>query len=119
MQNTTEMLTHYRQLVSQSQSMLALATAGKWDKLIESEVSYLRAVENIAHNDELHLLPAELKKEVNHCIRQVMENENLLKTLLNARMKELRLLVNSSNHQRNLSTAYGDNAGNVLYPKQV
>ncbi|WP_034948280.1 flagella biosynthesis regulatory protein FliT [Erwinia oleae] len=117
MNGNVEMLVNYQQLLNMSKSMLSLAIEGKWNDLIDCEVDYLQTVEKVTHNELPASLPQGLQSQIRLAVKEILANESQLKTLLTGRMDELRALVTSSSHQRNISTTYGRISGNVLFPE--
>ena len=108
-------LREWQNLLMVSKAMLDLARQGEWDALVEQEVKYLQVVENIAKNP----IPISSTLESDRArliLEQVLAHEEELKSLLYARMEELRQLINNTGNQRSVTTAYGKHAGNVLFP---
>lgn len=119
MSGHVDMLVRYQQLLKLSQSMLSLAVAGNWDDLIDCEMNYLQTVEQVTHKDIPDSLPSGLQAQIRNAIRQILDNESQLKTLLSGRMDELRGLVESTTHQRNISNTYGKMSSSILFPGKV
>lgn len=119
MSGNVETLVSYQQLLKMSQSMLALASEGKWDDLIDCEMSYLQTVERVTNNLPASALPVGLQSQIRVAIKEILENENQVKTLLNGRMGELRSLVDSGSNQRNISNTYGKMSSNILFPNKI
>lgn len=86
----------WQQLVEKSQLMLRLATEGRWDELIASEMEYVNAVQKIAHLTEEMEPSAMIQEQLRPMLRLVLENENKVKQLLQIRMDELAKLVGQS-----------------------
>lgn len=119
MRSSNELLACYRKLVHLSESMLALASAGEWEQLIACEVDYLKAVEGVTQHMVSKALPPMLQLQIRDDIKQVLDNETRLKALLNDRMDRLRVMVDSSGNQRNISNTYGKISSNVLFPGDI
>lgn len=117
MSGNVETLLSYQQLVKLSQSMLSLAVDGKWNDLIDCEMNYLQTVEQVTKNPPASTLPNGLQSQIRVAIKEILDNESQLKSLLNGRMDELRDLVDSSTNQRNISSSYGKLSSNILYSK--
>lgn len=111
-----DLLRRYQQLLMLSNTMLTLAQQSQWDELIGHEVSYLQSVESLTHAADNTTLPAALQPQVRQLLKQLLDNETLIKSLLVNRMDELRTLVSQGNQQKNVTSAYGQFSGNVLYP---
>ncbi|MFS2220935.1 flagella biosynthesis regulatory protein FliT [Pantoea sp. B65] len=106
----------YQQLLRISQSMLNLASEGKWDALIEMEVHYLSVVEKLAQSTEKTPISAHALEQLRPVLRHILDNEAEVKSLLQARMDELSQLITQSTRQKSVNSAYGKLFGNVLYP---
>ncbi|HDS6850311.1 flagella biosynthesis regulatory protein FliT [Enterobacter cancerogenus] len=113
------LLQHYQQLLKTSTTMLALTKAGRWDDLIAYEVDYLTAVEKLTLFQDASDIPAAMQAQIRPILRQILDNEVELKTLLQQRMEELRALVGQTSRQHNLNATYGRLSGNVLYPTDL
>ena len=107
----------WQQLVEKSQLMLRLATEGRWNELIASEMEYVNAVQKIAHLTEETEPSAMIQEQLRPLLRLVLENENKVKQLLQIRMDELAKLVGQSSVQKSVLSAYGDQGGFVLAPQ--
>ncbi|AIX73350.1 flagella biosynthesis regulatory protein FliT [Mixta calida] len=116
MSDNLDVLRRYQQLLMLSNTMLSLAKQGQWDALIGHEVGYLQAVESISHAVDAAALPAAAQAQIRPLLRQLLDNETLIKSLLANRMDELRTLVNQGSQQQNITSAYGRFSGNILYP---
>ncbi|MEY8709626.1 flagellar biosynthesis protein FliT [Mangrovibacter phragmitis] len=115
MTTTNSSLTLWHALHALSKTMLNLAHEGKWDELIEHEIKYVQLVENIAKNpiqsDQVYLV-----EEAKQLLREILENEDRLKSLLQSRMGELRKLISQTSTQKSLATTYGKLSHNILIP---
>lgn len=107
----------YQKLVEKSNLMLRLATEGLWDELIASEMEYVNAVQKIAQLTRETQPTDPLQEQLRPLLRQVLDNENNIKRLLQARMDELAKLVGQSSIQKTVMTAYGNQGGQVLVPQ--
>ncbi|MDA8493629.1 MULTISPECIES: flagella biosynthesis regulatory protein FliT [Kluyvera] len=107
----------YQKLVEKSNLMLRLATEGLWDELIASEMEYVNAVQKIAQLTRETQPTDPLQEQLRPLLRQVLDNENNVKRLLQARMDELAKLVGQSSIQKTVMTAYGNQGGQVLVPQ--
>lgn len=52
-------------------------------------------------------------------LEMILANENELKTLLAARMEELRNLIGQTGKQQSITSTYGKLSGNILYPENL
>ena len=86
----------YQKLVEKSNLMLRLATEGLWDELIASEMEYVNAVQKIAQLTRESQPTEPLQEQLRPMLRKVLDNENTVKRLLQARMDELAKLVGQS-----------------------
>ncbi|WP_270501826.1 flagella biosynthesis regulatory protein FliT [Kluyvera ascorbata] len=107
----------YQQLVEKSNRMLRLATEGLWDELIASEMEYVNAVQKIAQLTQLSEPSDPVQEQLRPLLRKVLDNENSVKRLLQARMDELAKLVGQSSIQKSVMSTYGKQGGHVLVPQ--
>lgn len=107
----------YQKLVEKSNLMLRLATEGLWDELIVSEMEYVNAVQKIAQLTRESQPTELLQEQLRPLLRKVLDNENTVKRLLQARMDELAKLVGQSSIQKTVMTTYGNQGGHVLVPQ--
>ncbi|MCH5052350.1 flagella biosynthesis regulatory protein FliT [Pectobacterium aquaticum] len=116
MSNLQPLLVNYQQLLTLSCHMLALASNGQWDELVNQEIVYVRRVETVSKV----ILPAEidsvLKLHLKEILNEILENESKIKTLLHKRMSELNELMQNSLRQQNVNNIYGQFAKNRLLP---
>ena len=108
----------YQKLVEKSNLMLRLATEGLWDELIASEMEYVNAVQKIAQLTRESQPTELLQEQLRPLLRKVLDNENTVKRLLQARMDELAKLVGQSSIQKTVMTTYGNQGGHVLVPQE-
>ncbi|WP_353614323.1 flagella biosynthesis regulatory protein FliT [Mangrovibacter phragmitis] len=111
-------LTLWHNLYGLSKAMLNLAHEGKWDELIEHEVSYVKLVENIAKNP----IPLEQTRQVEEArqlLHKILENEAQLKGLLQERMTELRKLIGQTGTQKSIANTYGKFSHDILIPTNL
>lgn len=110
-------LQNWHALLALSHTLLSLAHEGKWDELVEHEVTYVKMVERIAGQP----LPANntlFQDKARILLAQILDNEARLKTLLQERMSELQVLINQTGKQKSVTTAYGSLSGNILFPNE-
>ena len=107
----------YQQLVEKSNRMLRLATEGLWDELIASEMEYVNAVQKIAQLTQTSEPTDPVQEQLRPLLRTVLDNENTVKRLLQARMDELAKLVGQSSIQKSVMSTYGKQGGQVLVPQ--
>ena len=107
----------YQQLVEKSNMMLRLATDGLWDELIASEMDYVNAVQKIAQLTQDSQPNDPIQEQLRPLLRTVLDNENTVKRLLQARMDELAKLVGQSSMQKTVMNTYGNQGGFVLVPQ--
>jgi flagellar protein FliT len=114
-----DLLKGYQQLLALSNRMLEQAQKSEWDELIAHEQTYVRLVENVARDQDTRTLPAQLQFQIRPLLKQVLDNETVLRNLLATRMEELRSLVQTSTQQQKVTSAYGRLSNNVLYPNNI
>ena len=108
----------YQQLLTRGQTMLTLAAGAQWEALIASEVDYVRAVQQVAQLTESSPPSPLMQQQIRPLLGAILDTEQQIKTLLQARMDELATLVNQSSRQKSVLTAYGKQGGNVLAPQE-
>lgn len=112
------LLTVYQDLLGLSQTMLRLASEGKWDELIEKEVDYVSAVEKLAESTRLSPVPAQAQAQLSPVLRHILNNEAEVKSLLQSRKDELSLLISQATRQHSVNKAYSGMSGVVLFPQE-
>ncbi|WP_434924897.1 flagella biosynthesis regulatory protein FliT [Enterobacter asburiae] len=118
MNNSSLSLKKWHALNALSNTMLSLAQSGKWDELIDQEVAYVSLVEEISTTP----FPPDSKSVQDQAmviLNQVLQNEIILKALLQERMSELSGLIAQTNKQKNLNVTYGRLSGNILFPGEM
>ncbi|AMO48366.1 flagellar protein FliT [Kosakonia oryzendophytica] len=113
------LLHHYQQLLVVSRTMLSLAKEGRWDELIEHEIGYVKAVEQLTQFQDASEIAPQMQAQIRPLLQQILDNEVVLKLLLNQRMDELRTLVGQTSRQHNLHSTYGRLSGNILFPNEI
>lgn len=113
------LLQHYQQLLKTSTTMLVLTRAGRWDELIDYEVEYLTSVEKLTMFQDASEIPPHIQTQIRPILKQILDNEVELKTMLQQRMDELKALVGQTSRQHNLNSTYGRLSGNVLFPTDL
>lgn len=113
------LLHHYQQLLLTSNMMLNLAKEGRWDELIQHELSYISAVEKLTQLQDTADTATTIQGLLRPLLKQILDNEVELKTLLHMRMEELRTLVGQTSRQHNLNSTYGRLSGNILFPSEL
>lgn len=108
----------YQQLLTRGQAMLALAAGAQWEALIASEMDYVRAVQQVAQLTEASPPSPLVQQQIRPLLRAILDNEQQIKALLQARMDELATLVNQSSRQKSVIAAYGNQGGNMLVPQE-
>lgn len=118
MKNPATALDNWHTLHALSLLMLKNARSGLWDELIAQEIAYVQLVEDIAKNPITDAPPAQIE-QARFLLERVLENETELKTLLAARMDELRSLIDQTGKQQSVTSTYGKLSGNILYPESL
>ncbi|WLI77528.1 flagella biosynthesis regulatory protein FliT [Kosakonia sp. H02] len=113
------LLHHYQQLLVTSRTMLSLAKEGRWDELIEHELGYVTSVESLTQFQDSTDAAPHMQAQIRPLLKQILDNEVILKQLLNQRMDELRTLVGQTSRQHNLHSTYGRLSGNILFPNEI
>lgn len=107
MERQQQLLAAYQQIHTLSSQMIALARAGQWEALVEMQFAYVTAVEKTAEFTGKAGPSLALQEMLNAKLQQIIENEGVLKGLLQQRMEQLKTLIDQSTRQNAVNTAYG------------
>lgn len=118
MANVPTLYTLYQQLLTQSHGMLMLARGAQWESLIACEMEYVGAVRQVVQHAEDFPPSDALQQQIRPLLRAILDAEQQIKMLLQARMEELAGLINQSGRQKSVLSAYGSQGGNVLIPQE-
>lgn len=109
-------LKDYQQLLALSKKILNLAVNGQWDTLVEQEIIYVQAVEELTNVTIPDDIDSVLRLNFRQILQEIIDNEAQIKKLLQKRMDELSSLMGQSLKQRSINTTYGEFAGKRLLP---
>ncbi|HCA3513633.1 TPA: flagella biosynthesis regulatory protein FliT [Klebsiella aerogenes] len=107
MERQQQLLAAYQQIHTLSSQMIALARAGQWEALVEMQFAYVTAVEKTAEFTGKAGPSLALQEMLNAKMKQIIDNEGVLKGLLQQRMEQLKTLIDQSTRQNAVNTAYG------------
>lgn len=107
MERQQQLLAAYQQIHTLSSQMIALARAGQWEALVEMQFAYVTAVEKTAEFTGKAGPLLALQEMLNAKLKQIIDNEGVLKGLLQQRMEQLKTLIDQSTRQNAVNTAYG------------
>ena len=107
MERQQQLLAAYQQIHTLSSQMIALARAGQWEALVEMQFAYVTAVEKTAEFTGKAGPSLALQDMLNAKLKQIIDNEGVLKGLLQQRMEQLKTLIDQSTRQNAVNTAYG------------
>ncbi|MGG7848980.1 flagella biosynthesis regulatory protein FliT [Klebsiella aerogenes] len=107
MERQQQLLAAYQQIHTLSSQMIALARAGQWEALVEMQFAYVTAVETTAEFTGKAGPSLALQEMLNAKLKQIIDNEGVLKGLLQQRMEQLKTLIDQSTRQNAVNTAYG------------
>lgn len=107
MERQQQLLVAYQQIHTLSSQMIALARAGQWEALVEMQFAYVTAVEKTAEFTGKAGPSLALQEMLNAKLKQIIDNEGILKGLLQQRMEQLKTLIDQSTRQNAVNTAYG------------
>lgn len=116
MTSAVEFINRWQRIALLSQSLLELAQRGEWDLLLEQEVTYLQSIETVMETQTPPGITQSLQDRVAGYIKQTLDNEQLLRELLQNRLNELSNLIGQSTRQKSLNNAYGRLSGMLLVP---
>lgn len=114
-----ELVSRWQRVALLSQSLLELAQRGEWDLLLEQEVTYLQTIEAVMKTQTPQGLQQSVQDLVAGYLKQTLDNEVLLKQLLQQRLNELSGLISQSTRQQSLNSTYGRLSGMLLVPEPV
>ncbi|PIJ48337.1 hypothetical protein BL250_14105 [Erwinia sp. OLTSP20] len=114
-----QLLQNYQTLLSLSQKMLRLANEEKWHELVEVEAGYTSTITMLAHCTRDHSLSLKSLEPLRPLLRHLLDNEREIKQLLLLRKNELHRLITQSQRQQSLMSAYTENAGQLLVPRDI
>ncbi|WP_318367721.1 flagella biosynthesis regulatory protein FliT [Enterobacter sp.] len=112
-----ELVSRWQRVALLSQSLLELAQRGEWDLLLEQEVTYLQTIEAVMKTQTPQGLQQSVQDLVADYLKQTLDNEVLLKQLLQQRLNELSGLISQSTRQQSLNSTYGRLSGMLLVPE--
>ena len=107
MERQQQLLAAYHQIHTLSSQMIALARAGQWEALVEMQFAYVTAVEKTAEFTGKAGPSLALQEMLNAKLKQIIDNEGVLKGLLQQRMEQLKTLIDQSTRQNAVNNAYG------------
>ncbi|ATX87203.1 MULTISPECIES: flagella biosynthesis regulatory protein FliT [Klebsiella] len=107
MERQQQLLAAYQQIHTLSSQMIALARAGQWEALVEMQFAYVTAVEKTAEFTGKAGPSLALQEMLNAKLQQIIDNEGVLKGLLQQRMEQLKTLIDQSTRQNAVNNAYG------------
>ncbi|WP_145508686.1 flagella biosynthesis regulatory protein FliT [Yersinia alsatica] len=107
MERHQHLLSEYQQILTLSEQMLMLATEGKWDALVDLEITYLKAVENTANVTISSCTSSVLQELLREKLKAILDNEIEIKRLLQLRLDALSELVGQSTRQQAVNNTYG------------
>lgn len=112
---TSSSLTHWQQALVLSRHMLTLAQGQQWEALIDGELAYIQHMDALAASNG-RITDGADASGVKAILLQLLENEAQVKSLLQARMERLKILIQQGNQQQSVNTTYGQLAGMLLLP---
>ena len=107
MERQQQLLAAHQQIHTLSSQMIALARAGQWEALVEMQFAYVTAVEKTAEFTGKAGPSLALQEMLNTKLQQIIDNEGVLKGLLQQRMEQLKTLIDQSTRQNAVNNAYG------------
>ncbi|MEB5694875.1 flagella biosynthesis regulatory protein FliT [Klebsiella aerogenes] len=119
MERQQQLLAAYQQIHTLSSQMIALARAGQWEALVEMQFAYVTAVEKTAEFTGKAGPSLALQEMLNAKLKQIIDNEGVLKGLLQQRMEQLKTLIDQSTRQNAVNTAYGQFDDRSLLPGEL
>ncbi|MCG8708915.1 flagellar protein FliT [Brenneria sp. 4F2] len=101
-------LSLYQQLLALSNECLLLAKKAEWEKLIDFSHRYITTVEKLSQLNEDNSVELSMEDQqiVRISLQRILNNEQQVNALLQARMSDLKGLMNISSQQHNVNSAY-------------
>lgn len=99
-------LSQYRQARETTRGMLAAATDGDWEGLLNLEIARRSALDEITAQ-KIDFGADALRQEKDACIREILEMDARIRTLTEAWMGEMREMLATVQSQRKIEQAYG------------
>lgn len=112
---TSSSLTHWQQALLLSHHMLTLAQDQQWEALIDGELAYIQYMDALAASGG-SVTDSTDGSAVKAILLQLLDNEAQVKSLLQARMDSLKVLIQQGNQQQSVNMTYGRLAGMLLLP---
>ncbi len=116
MASYTHFLNEWYQLLQLSKSMLQLALEGEWEALITGEMKYVAQIEKLSANPGAPT-SKEYQSLLSGILNEIISNENEVKSLLQVRMNELKILINQESQKHSLIQTYSQHKGDILIPE--
>jgi flagellar protein FliT len=107
--NEEEIIFLYQAVVTLTEQMLAAANAGDWEKVVACETSRAGHVEILRKCEPPTALSHAGRESKLKMIRQLLEDEQEIRTITQLRMTDLSGMMTSVGVERRLSQAYGAN----------
>lgn len=102
--DSRQALDQYRLARETTRGMLAAATDGDWEGLVNMEIARRTVLDPMT---ALNLDFGSLRPEKDACIREILEMDARIRTLTEAWMAEMRETLSSIQSQRKVEQAYG------------
>lgn len=102
--DSRQALSQYRQARETTRGMLAAATDGDWEGLVNMEIARRAMLDPLT---ALSLDFGGLRQEKDACIREILEMDGRIRKLTEAWMAEMRETLSSIQSQRKVEQAYG------------
>lgn len=107
MMSSQEVLSMYEKMLGLTAQMVAAASAGDWNRLVELETSCAACVDALRQNDAAIALNAESRLRKVEYIKRLLADDRKIRELTMPWMAQLSALINSTGTQRRLAITYG------------
>jgi flagellar protein FliT len=101
-----EVLSTYEEMVELTGQMLAAASAGDWDHLVELEAHCHAHVQRLKQAEPPEALNASGRQKKVEIIKRILEDDRKIRDLTTPWMAQLAALINNTGAQRRLAHAY-------------
>lgn len=107
MMTSHEVLSVYEEMVELTGQMLAAASAGDWDGLVELETHCQARVQRLKRSEVPEALDARERRKKAEIIKRILDDDRQIRDLTMPWMAQLSALLSNSGTQRRLASAYG------------
>jgi len=101
-----DMLSAHKYLLQLTTTMVELANRGEWPALIDEEIHYLLAIEELQQQSDPGTLNREQQQQRSDMVETILEHSLTIQRLLVARRDSLGQLIEQTRCKQNMDRAY-------------